>query len=233
MQAIAQRVRPRASEGAGTGTMDTGGGCRRGGLLDWSQPEFEGIDDSLRATLCKHVEDRNELDDVLSETYLRAVRYQGRLRDPERLRGWLLRIARNVLADRRRIASRWMNCRFGEDSEQAGVVAEPVEEVGEESLPLEMGAYRVAEEDAVALLNQELAALPAPDRRLLDSFYGGSASCRETGEELGLPRHVVKVRLFRARRRLARLLRQRLALRNANPEGSGGVERVRRGGGAS
>jgi RNA polymerase sigma-70 factor (ECF subfamily) len=43
--------------------------------------------------------DRHRAEDLLQETWLCAYRSLGRLRDPKSLRGWLLTIAHNVLAE--------------------------------------------------------------------------------------------------------------------------------------
>ena len=47
---------------------------------------------------------------------------------------------------------------------------------------------------------------------MLDAYYAAGRGCREIGHQLGLSPGLVKVRLFRARRKLAVLLRQRIAL---------------------
>ncbi|HED65727.1 MAG TPA: sigma-70 family RNA polymerase sigma factor [Planctomycetes bacterium] len=203
-----------------------------GGPLEWSPRQFAGIQETLRASLGRQLRDPNEMEDVIGETYLRAVRYQARLRDPEKVRGWLLQISRNVLADRKRLEQRWVTCSFGEDPETAGEILEPAEEPAEDRPALAMGAYRIEEEDAAAILEQEVARMPESDRRLLHSFYGGSESCREAAAEVGVPVRLVKVRLFRARRRLCRALRHRLAISHANPEVRAGVSRVAVGGAA-
>ena len=60
------------------------------------------------------------------------------------------------------------------------------------------------------------------DRQVLCSYYGGSPSCSRTARELGIPAALVKVRLFRARRRLLQALRERLQL---DPEPAPGGSR--------
>jgi DNA-directed RNA polymerase specialized sigma24 family protein len=64
--------------------------------------------------------------------------------------------------------------------------------------------------DALRELAATVGELPAHDRRVLESYYGGGLCGERTARECGLPRSLVKVRLFRARRRLERLLRPRL-----------------------
>ena len=62
------------------------------------------------------------------------------------------------------------------------------------------------------ILSGELRRMRSDDRDLLTSYYGGEASCREVALARNVPPAVVKVRLFRARRRLLQALRRRLAM---------------------
>jgi len=48
------------------------------------------------------------------------------------------------------------------------------------------------------------------DRDLLDSYYDEGRSCSETALVCEIPTHLVKVRLYRARHRLRRVVRSRL-----------------------
>jgi DNA-directed RNA polymerase specialized sigma24 family protein len=73
--------------------------------LRWSG--LEELRPSLQRLLARRCRDAAELDDVVQETLLRAARYRAKLSERERLRGWAMRIAINVLRDRVRRRERW------------------------------------------------------------------------------------------------------------------------------
>ena len=78
--------------------------------------------------------------------------------------------------------------------------------------PFRLGRWELEKETALEVMTQALRGLKRADQRVLGSYYGGAQSCRETAAECDIPLHLVKVRLFRARRRLLRAIRARLAL---------------------
>jgi RNA polymerase sigma-70 factor (ECF subfamily) len=182
------------------------------------EPEFEhahwrGLKDLepvLRGYLARRCRDENEIDDVIQETFLRAARYRSSLADPLRLRGWALRIASNVLNDHARrearsrsceLAETWLDALEGRESDPSGADDEPI---------LALGDAVFARESLLGQLEVALNGLRHSDRRVLESYYAGGQSCAATAVECGIPPPLVKVRLFRARRRLGRALRTRL-----------------------
>ena len=66
-------------------------------------------------------------------------------------------------------------------------------------------------EDLLSHMTLALESLRVEDRRVLRSYYAGDQNCRATAQECGIAPSLVKVRLFRARRRLTRALRRRIA----------------------
>lgn len=161
--------------------------------------------DFLRGWLQKNLRDEHEVEDVLQETLLRAARYRTPLEDEGKLRGWLLRIAHNVLNDTLQRDYRSGRRRGAGGEEQLALVEgrEPDPGAREEERLEVCGEYLERGE----LLEHMRGCLPElreQDRRLLLSFYGGDGSCAKVGLELGLGPALVKVRLFRARQRLAR-----------------------------
>ena len=58
------------------------------------------------------------------------------------------------------------------------------------------------------------------DRLVLDSHYEAGRTCTETAVVCEIPRDLVKVRLFRARRRLHRALQRGLRAENAYDRGA-------------
>ena len=171
---------------------------------------LEELGSGLRRFLARHCSDENEVDDVIQETYLRAARYRTRQEGAPRLCAWARRIALNVLSDRRRRGARFVPI----GSEEVLVEERGEVRAEEDAPPLRIGRHELERESALRLLGEARTHQRSEDLRLLDSFYGGAQCCRETARECGVPRHLVKVRLFRARRRLARTIRRLLALRS-------------------
>jgi len=134
------------------------------------------------------VGDRAEAEDVAQEAYLRMFRGLASFREEARFETWMYRIVANcaVSALRRR-------GRFGD------IVSDEELEVPTPEQP----EQRSADSDE---LSRALAMLPEGQRVvvILKDVYG--LSCREIGDELGVGEGAVKVRLHRARKRLADIL---------------------------
>lgn len=172
-----------------------------------------GLDElrpGLRAFLRRHCRDGAELEDVLQETLLRAARYRGSLSDPRNLRGWTQRIALNVLRDRLRRGRRQRRVEAGEECLDLTEGREAIPGELDEGVHLRLGSFLVDRRVALAELDQAVEELKPADRAVLRSYYGGAQSCAATASECGISSSLVKVRLFRARKRLMRVLRRRL-----------------------
>lgn len=177
-------------------------------VQDWQG--LEELRGSLRTLLAAHCRDESEIDDVIQETYVRAARYRGRLAGVQSLRSWTMRIALNVLADTRRRVQR-----LRADDEALEALESREHDPGEVLLQepeIRLGRWVFGLESALFHLGRAVEGLRPEDRRVLDSFYRGGQSCRRTSSDCAIPLHLVKIRLFRARRRLLRVLRRRFAL---------------------
>jgi RNA polymerase sigma factor (sigma-70 family) len=173
---------------------------------------LEEIREPLRCFLSRHCRDENEIDDVIQDTFVRAARYRSKLADAARLRSWAMRIALNVLSDARRRAQR-LQLSLTEEGAADGIEArEPVPELCVSEPRLRLGSWVIGKQAALDHLAAALSGLQADDRRVLGSFYGGTQSCRQTAQDCAIPQHLVKVRLFRARKRLLRAMRRRFAM---------------------
>lgn len=129
--------------------------------------------------LCRSREDAQ---DLLQESLVRAYTRLGQLRDEVRFRAWLLSIVRRQFLDRYRRER----------------LRPPVQSEQEPQL--------APEDPLVAHIAETLTQLPAPQRELISLFYTDGLSLKETGQVLGIRPQVVRQRLYRARRALRRLL---------------------------
>jgi len=176
--------------------------------------ELWKLSPALRAFLSRRCRDENEIDDVVQETLLRAARRTrrrtrrgaravGSVRSP---RAWLFRIATNVLCDRARA-----------ERSRSAFEADLDELTPREREPSDEGLVRVdgrwiEHSTLLRLLPPALEELDEADRHVLDRYYRDGLDCRQTARHCGLSAGLVKVRLFRARRRLGRALVRRIAV---------------------
>lgn len=164
--------------------------------------------------LGRFLRDDAEIEDTAQETLLRAARFRLHLADPSRLRPWVLRIALNVLRDRRRRENRLPRADAA-DSLLDGL--EGREEIPGDPPPdawIELSGVVVDRGAAVGHLDAAISCLDADDRGALSAWYFEAPTARAAADRVCdrgrafPPKH----RVFRARRRLERALLQRFAL---------------------
>lgn len=122
--------------------------------------------------------------EAVQDAWLRILRGMPRLRDAGRLRAWIFGIARRVVMDRLREK-----------------YAEPAR-VSPDDVDLAAADDAIDLREELALLQEELARLPVPEREVLVLFYLEELTLLEIAEVAGIPAGTVKSRLFRARRAL-------------------------------
>jgi RNA polymerase sigma-70 factor, ECF subfamily len=139
---------------------------------------------------------REEADDAVQNTFLRAYTALGRGIRPENEGAWLFKIAHNVCLSRRAAEARRTRVERVRDFDD---VVDTV------------AAREHGEPDELERLGCALASLPAPLRQviLLREWQGLSYS--EIAEVLELSHSAVETRIFRARRALAQALRPEAA----------------------
>lgn len=168
---------------------------------------WEGLDElaeRLREQLGRWCADANDAEDVVQETLLRVAHRRAGLRDPERLYGWSLRIARNLWRDRLR--SRARRPSLGESEVDLALLEAP--SAGEDDLVLEGQAWEP--ERVHGWMRESLQRLREDDRSLLSDWSTGPSRLRELASRHGVEPAVLKVRLYRARSRLREVLARRL-----------------------
>jgi RNA polymerase sigma-70 factor (ECF subfamily) len=135
--------------------------------------------------------DRQVADDLLQETYYRFLRARVAHESESHRRHYLFRIATNLAHDRHRRRAASPESRI-DDTDCA-------------LLPSQENLARLTEQRTD--LRRAFGRLKPRERELLWLAYAQGSSHREIGETLGLKTGSIKLLLFRARRKLAGLLR--------------------------
>jgi RNA polymerase sigma-70 factor, ECF subfamily len=147
---------------------------------------YERTARSLWAYLTRMTGDARLADDLLQETYYRFLKSGATLESDDHRRNYLFRIATNVAHDARR--------RSRVDGVENSDVRAPADVA-------ERAARRVD-------VGRALARMKPRDRALVWLAYVNGSSHKEIADTLGLKPASIKLMLFRARRRLAALLRE-------------------------
>jgi RNA polymerase sigma-70 factor, ECF subfamily len=158
-------------------------------LAEWSTLAFRVAMGVLR--------DRAEAEDVAQETMLRAYRNFHRLRDPERFRSWLIRIAWRMAMDHQRAGRRRTT------REQNAAAIDTCDWLQGAQSAESVAASREFERRLTAALDE------LPEKLRLVMVLAGieGYSMRELALLLRLPEATVKSRIRLARARLAERLR--------------------------
>jgi len=134
--------------------------------------------------------DPAEAEDVVQEALLRAYTDLRRLRDPDRFGGWLCGIAVNL-------AKMQLRRRNGLLSLEAFADRLDLRETLAASPERELEGVEL-----LLVVRRAVATLPAGQRDVLLMHYSDGLSCAEIGAHVGQSTGAVRVRLYRARRRL-------------------------------
>jgi len=152
---------------------------------------YEGTARALWGYLARITGDARLADDLLQETYYRFLRARAAHDSDEHRRNYLFRIATNLVHDQRR--------HLRPDRVQMVEMSDLADRRPRPDL-----AAQTAQRVDVA---RAMARLKPRERALLWLAYADGASHEEIAAALGLKRASIKLLLFRARRRLAALLR--------------------------
>ena len=153
---------------------------------------YERTSRPLGAYLARASGDRRLADDLLQETYYRFLKSGSTIEDEAHRRHYLFRIATNLVVDARR-----------RPRPDDAATARPADDVT-------VAARGDAAVDAARRVDvgRALSKLRPRDRALVWLAYVNGSSHREIADALGLRTASIKLLLFRARKRLAALLRE-------------------------
>ncbi|MEQ1632169.1 MAG: sigma-70 family RNA polymerase sigma factor [Planctomycetota bacterium] len=173
--------------------------------IDAAQRRFTARYEQIAPALCvwamRHVpatvRARIEVDDVLQETWLRALRIQDRFQgDDAAFRSWIFAIAKNLLLEVQRSHKRLQRVRI-DDGDTARMQA--LEQVSESVTAL---SQRLVRDEGIQLFHAHLQTLTREDQDLV-SFCGLEGStCGEAARKLGIGEEAAHKRWQRLRARL-------------------------------
>jgi RNA polymerase sigma factor (sigma-70 family) len=133
----------------------------------------------------------SQSEDLAQETFVTAWRQLPDLREPEKLRGWLCRIVRNLTCDALR--------KQGREPSHGGEVLEEISAI--KSPELQPVEQTISNEEA-AILWRSLERIPEAFREPLVLFYRENQSIETVAANLDLSEDAVKQRLSRGRKLL-------------------------------
>ena len=174
-------------------------------VLDGDVEAFAGIVNAYRHLIAADLARRlpaQDVPEVAQDVFLRAFRSLPNFRGEAPFRIWLLRIARHAALDFWRKKYRRRDLLHA-DLDEAGL--RNVEAVQQERLA-EQATDRDAREDAREWLEAALVRLSPDDRAVIALVELEERSMEDAARRLGCGLSAVKVRAFRARRRLKKAL---------------------------
>jgi RNA polymerase sigma-70 factor, ECF subfamily len=145
---------------------------------------------TLRAIARRRCHEVADADDLVQETFLRALRAWPTYDDRGNLRGWLITILHRLTVDRRRRSTR----------------APPLDDIAKHEVPVPEQAEPPRWADiSLERVHDTLAQVP-PVLRTTFELHALGRSYEEIARELQIPKNTVGTRLNRTRRRIKRLL---------------------------
>ena len=151
---------------------------------------------SVHALVWGKISDFHYAEEITQDTFLRAYQNLSTLRNPSRFLGWLSVIANRLCLNwlqKQKSAKQWQSL---EDT--------PVEEVAKSDYARYVSEQREMEatEHRFKIVKKLLAKLPEGERTVMVLHYLGEMTVKEISRLLGVSVETVKVRLYRARKRL-------------------------------
>lgn len=167
---------------------------------DFGQAALDHLD-ALYGFAMTLTRNRGEAEDLVQETYLRAVRAFGQLMPDSNLKGWLFTITRNL----------WLNqCRHARAGPHFVDLDQDQQEITEWLTQLPEDPYEIyvrkAEREEV---RSAIQSLPRPYRQVVVLRDIEGFSYQQIARILGCPAGTVMSRLGRARQRLRHMLENR------------------------
>lgn len=165
--------------------------------LDAWQDAFDNHGPAILAFLLSRTRRREDAEDLLQETFVKAIRAEGALRDPAKLRPYLMTIANNVMITSYR---RKQPLQFADGGDSAQRVLEQTPAVTE---PTDSAALF---DDLSRKITSVLENMSPPLRAAFEAAVIRREPYEEIASALGWTQGQVRVNVFRARKRAIELL---------------------------
>jgi RNA polymerase sigma factor (sigma-70 family) len=163
--------------------------------LAGSRDAFGGIVSRYQALICSVAYSAtgsiSRSEDLAQETFLRAWKDLGSLREPQSLRPWLCGIARNLVNNSRR-----------RERLEPTAVAEPLEVAADAPADQPLASERAISNEEETILWRSIERIPEAYREPMVLFYREHQSVDRVAESLGLSEDSVRQRLSRGRKLL-------------------------------
>lgn len=155
------------------------------------------VDDykDLVYTLCiRMLDNREDAEEVSQDVFIKVFTALRTFKGDSKLSTWIYRIAYNACLDRLK-KNKKERMRVEVDHLKSAAFS-----------VMDNALDRMVQEERSALINSCLAALPAEDASILTLFYFEEKNLLEMEKVLDLSANTIKVRLFRARKKLAAIM---------------------------
>lgn len=144
------------------------------------------------------LKNREEAEELSQDTFIKVYKSLGKFKGNSKLSTWIYRIAYNGCLDRLK--------KNGRDKNNLAI--DEIE--GFEIKDVDSALENIVKSEKAQLVRKCIAKLSAKDAALLTLFYLEEKNLQELGQVLEMSENSVKVGLFRARSRLAKILKKNL-----------------------
>jgi RNA polymerase sigma-70 factor (ECF subfamily) len=175
----------------------------RAWMVAWLQSSDQTVGQALIKALypfvvsviSKHIADQGAIEDLTQQTFVRFFSKAGQWNPHKPLEPWLARIAINVCRDHYRERQTRRELRWSDLTEREQVAMEA-------TLQNREGPSDILNEESRTLIFRLLDTLKADERMVLSLLYFEDRTTDQIAKICGWNRALVKVRAFRARRKL-------------------------------
>ena len=152
---------------------------------------------SVHALAWRKIGDFHHAEEITQDTFLRAYQKLSTLKNPSQFLRWL-----HVIANR--LCLNWLRKEKKREKQLQSLEGTPMEEVAESAYERYVLEQRETEatEQRFEIVNKLLDKLPEGERTVMTLHYLGEMTTREISKFLGVSVEAVRLRLYRARKRL-------------------------------
>lgn len=171
-------------------------------ILAGDSQEFSVLVDTYKNVVftvaLRMLKNREEAEEVAQDTFIKVFKSLGKFKGDSKLSTWIYRIAYNTCLDRLKKSGR----------KRQHFAIDEIE--GFEIKDVDNALDGIIQSEKAEMVRECIAQLSPKDAALLTLFYLEEKNLNELGEILKMNENSVKVGLFRARGRLAKVLKQYL-----------------------